>query len=425
MKPVVLYGSATHDNEGDLAMMRGLIAWLARNGSADRMHLLTRNPERSRRDIGIPCDLSHDTMLLAAPADRPISRAALAWRGLGFLGQVAIWKFGPARWRERFIPPVNRAAIALLAGSAAVIVHGSGSFNSVFWRGWLYPKAITAVALRWLGVPLLMTSQGIGPLDHPLDRWMARRFFRVARLVGVRDGDTSRRVARELGAPADRIVHTGDDAELVPPADDTVVDAALRAESVPAGRPLFGVNFRDAASYAAGHEDTGHALLAAALDHLIEATGVHVVFLPITYDPIDDDRVSADRVVGLMQHAVHTTVLRARYDAATLRGIASRFTALAGASYHALLFALAAGVPVIALTKNSYYAAKHEGLLHWFGCRGAQVLMASPDAAHLAAALIDLVMNREARAAALEAGRAARASAAAEGRARLLREIPR
>lgn len=425
MKPVVLYGSATHDNEGDLAMMRGLIGWLERHGYAGRIRLLTRNPERSQRDFGIPCDLSHDTALLASPAGQPVGRVRLAWRGLGFLVQVLLRNHAPAAWCARLIPPVNRAAIERLAGSAAVIVHGSGSFNSVFWRGWLYPKAITALALRTLGVPLVMTSQGIGPFDHPLDRWMARRFFRIARVCGVRDGDTSRAVALALGAPPDRVVHTGDDAELLPPADDTAVSAALRTEGVPLDRPLFGVNFRDAASYAAGYADTGHATLAAALDQLIEASGTHVVFLPITYDPADDDRASADRVVNLMKHADRTTVVRARHDAATLRGIASRCTALAGTSYHALLFSLGADVPSLALTKNAYYAAKHEGLLRWFGCPDARVDMEAIDAGQLARMLTDLITTRDQRAAALAAGRAARTSAGAEGRARLLQAIPR
>jgi polysaccharide pyruvyl transferase WcaK-like protein len=404
-------------------MIRGLINWLEQHGYAGRIRVLTRNPERSRCDFGVPCDRSHDTSLLAAPADQPVSRAQLAWRGLGFLVQVALWKHAPAAWCARLVPPGNRVAIELLAGSAAVIVHGSGSFNSVFWRGWLYPKAITAVALRALGVPLLMTSQGIGPLDHPFDRWMARRFFRVARVSGVRDGDASRRVAIALGAPADRVVHTGDDAELLAPAPDDAVDAALRAEGLPEGRPLFGVNFRDAASYAPGYADTGHDRLAAALDTVIEATGVQVVFLPITFDPADDDRASADRVVGLMKHATRATVLRTRHDAARLRGIVARMTALAGASYHALLFALAAQVPVVALTKNAYYAAKHEGLLERFGCREAQVNMADVDAADLGRLLIELITTRNARAAMLAAGRAARASAETEGRARVLQEM--
>jgi len=423
LKPIVLYGSSTHDNEGDLAMIRGLIGWLKDNGFAGRLVLLTRNPDRSERDFGIPCHLSHDTQLLAAPADRPLCRARLACRGVGFLLQVALWKYAPASWHECLIPPAIRSAIVLLSECEAVVVHGSGSFNSVFWRGWLYPKAVTAVALRWLGTPLVMTSQGVGPFHHWFDRWMARRFLRVARVCGVRDGDASRREALALGAAPDRVVHTGDDSGLLPPAPPEAVDAALDAERVPRDRPLIGVNFRDAGSYARNFRDDGHAALASALDRLVESTEWHVLFLPITYDPPDDDRISADRVIALMKRPDRVSGLKLRYDAETLRGIAGRTTAFVGSSYHALLFALGAGIPVLALTKNSYYAAKHRGLLEWFGCTEARVDMASIDAATLADRFLQLVRDRDSTAAKLEVGCRARVASEAEGRSRLLREL--
>jgi colanic acid/amylovoran biosynthesis protein len=421
VKPIVLYGAATHDNEGDLAMMRGLIGWLAGHGYAGRLVLLTRNPDRSERDFAIPCRLSHDTRLLAAPEGRRVGRVRLAVRGLAFLIQVAVWKYAPAA--RRLLPSVTRDSIALLANSEAVVVHGSGSFNSVFWRGWLYPKAITAIALRWLGTPLVMTSQGIGPFSHPLDKWMARRFLGVARICGVRDGEASRGEAIRLGADPDRVIHTGDDSALLPAASLEAVDVALAAEGVPRDRPLLGVNFRDASSYSSDFREEGYAVLAAALDSLIEASELQVVFLPISYDLGDGDRESADRVAALMKPTHRISRLNRRHDATILRGMAGRMTAFVGTSYHALLFALSSGVPVLALTKNVYYASKHRGLLEWFGCAGARVDMDSIDAQTLADKILELLRDRDHTAAELENGRFARVAVEAQGRSRLLRAL--
>lgn len=404
-------------------MLRGLIRWLESNGYAGRIILLTRNPGRSEREFGIPCMPSHDAILTATQGGRRIGRARLACRGVLFLWHVALWKYVPTAWHPRLIPSVTRDSVALLADCEAVIVHGSGSFNSVFWRGWLYPKSFTAVALHWLGVPLLMTSQGIGPFHHLLDRWMARRFLRLTRFSGVRDGEASRREAIALGTARDLIVHTGDDSALLPTAATAEVDAALAAECVPRERPLIGVNFRDAASYASDFCDHGHVALAGALDRLIEVTELQVVFLPISYDPADDDRASAERIVALMKHPDRVSRLQFRHHAGTLRGIAGRMTAFVGASYHALLFALSAGVPVLALTKNPYYAAKQRGLLEWFGCPEARIDMTSIDVGTLADRLIELVRERDGRSAKLEAGQVARTAIEAEGRSRLLHTL--
>jgi polysaccharide pyruvyl transferase WcaK-like protein len=75
-------------------------------------------------------------------------------------------------------------SIEVMADAQAILVHGSGSLNSIFWRGWLYPKAITSLAARILGVPVVISSQGIGPWLGRLDRFMARIFFANTTFIG-------------------------------------------------------------------------------------------------------------------------------------------------------------------------------------------------------------------------------------------------
>jgi polysaccharide pyruvyl transferase WcaK-like protein len=362
MSEIILYGSATHRNTGDLAMMHGLIDWLHRQGHRGQVVLMTRNPVESEKEFGIPCFMSHDVALLAF-GSHPSSRIRLVRNGTAWLFKVAIWRFISPRLAARYMTVSTLHALERLAAARMVIVHGSGSFNSVFYIGWLYPKAITAIATALLKVPIVMTSQGIGPFDNRADRWMARIFFRRARLIGIRDGAVSRQAARENGAPDDRIILTGDDSDLLPPAPENHITEVLRLEGIPEDGPLIGVNFRDASSYHPGYADRGYEQLAEALDDLVEHHHARLVFIPITYDPLDDDRKSAARVVAHMKRADRATIVKGEYTAALLRGLVGRMAMAVGSSYHFLLFALSQSVPSLALTKNPYYEVKHRGLM--------------------------------------------------------------
>lgn len=422
MNPLLLLGSATHDNAGDLAMMQALIDCLRRDRPGRPLALLTRNPEHSASLLGLPCHLSPDPWLIA-PGQTAPSRVRLIAAGLLFLIRLMLWRNGPRRLAARAVPPDLAAVFDRMASAHGLLVHGSGSFNSIFRRGWLYPKTFTALAARRLGVPVWMTSQGIGPFTHPLDRFMARVFFRLADRSGVRDGETSRREAIACGAPPDRIVFTGDDALRLAPADPAAIDSAWRAEGLPDHSPLLGINVRDASSYHPDFRDGGQAALAAALDRIIETRDVRVVFLPITFDPHDDDRAGARAVRERMRHADRTTLIEGRFPPDVLCGLAGRFDAVAGVSYHFLLFALDAAVPGLALTRNPYYAAKHEGLARLYTPGLSTVGWREDGTGELTAALLELLDHQEERRSALRAAVPRINEAAEAGWAEVLRHI--
>jgi polysaccharide pyruvyl transferase WcaK-like protein len=362
MSDILVYGSATHDNRGDLAMMHGLIAHLRRQRPRSRISLITRNPQRSEEEFGIQCVMSPDGDISSSDFQAP-RRLTVIGKSMAFISKFLVWRYISPRLAERITSPNTVAFFRALSSSRVLIIHGSGSFNSIFWHGWLYPKAVCAICARSIRLPVVMTSQGIGPFYWHLDRLMARLFFQSAAYIGVRDGAFSEREAIACGAPPDRIYHAGDDSMLLPPLAEEAIERALRAQHVPVNRLLIGVNFRDAASYDASHHDSGHAVLAYALDDVVRKYEAHVVFVPITYDPADDDRESVKRVVASMAEARHSTIIEDEYPADMIRGLIGRMDIAVAASYHFLLFAMSSGVPAVALTRNDYYLSKHRGLL--------------------------------------------------------------
>ncbi len=351
-KNIILFGGRTHENRGDLAMHRGLLDWLA----AERLDLhpvfLASNPETTAARFGVESRFSPDAAL-AQPwtRDTPRSwgqRLASFARGLRFA----------RRPPEPFATDLRHAA--------AAFIPGSGSINSLWWHDWLHVKTWQALAARRAGVPVFATSQGVGPaFSHPLDRLAARWLFRSCRLAGVRDDEASAAILRHVGVPEEKIVHTGDDALLVDPnpAATSPLLPGLGGE-----QPLIALNLRDSSGYGRRypkpHFDFWEQL----------ATGLAslpcrpaFLFLPISYDPHDDDRKPArelrDRLLAHGVDARRMYLPEEPLETPTLRALASRATLGIGISYHFLLFCLAGGAPVFGVWQNPYYRAKVDGLL--------------------------------------------------------------
>lgn len=374
-------------------MIAGLIGWLRDTEPTLEPVLSSWNPERSTQAFRVRCIPSPDIDMMVWGPTR-WRRGRMALKGLRMV--VAAWLF---RWISvkaaealsskrtiGFLRELNRARV--------MVVHGSGSFNSLWWYDWLYPKTACCLAGRVVGVPTVIASQGIGPLDDRLDRLVARVFFRSVVFVGVRDGEASTSLARSLGACRSTTWHTGDDSLLLKAESSLVADTALREAGVPDQKLLIGVNFRDSSSYSPAHHEGGTERLARLLDRLSDASGAHVVFVPISYDTADDDRKSAAAVLNAMANPTSATVLTAEYPAALLRAMVGRMHLCIGTSYHFLLFALSEGVPALGLYKNTYYRHKQLGLYSLYGLERYSVDMLAAATGAIEALAAELLARR-------------------------------
>lgn len=258
-----------------------------------------------------------------------------------------------------------------LKSARGLVLTGGGYFNSLWWLDGLYSKALTAITASYCGVPVVLTSQGLGPIDHKLDRVIAKKLFECAAFIGIRDGNKSRKLIESLGSNKTLPVEqTGDDALLLKKVEGEELDQILINEGLVNRNRLMAINFRDASSYKEGYEKPDLQNIAELLDSIIEEHGFHLVFVPISYNQGDDDRESAKRIAAIMKHKTETTIIEQEYSPAELKGIVSKCECAMGISYHFLLFCLSSNVPAIGIYQNAYYRQKTEGLLDLFGLSG-------------------------------------------------------
>jgi colanic acid/amylovoran biosynthesis protein len=215
----------------------------------------------------------------------------------------------------------------------------------------------TLVLLQALKVPTVMFGQGIGPFDDNL-REKAADVLRKVDYIALREGLHGPALLRAWGVPEERWSVTGDDA----------VELAFQHRRQPMGRAI-GINLR-VSNYSAVTEGMAARLrepllqIASELDMPLrvvpisrlpdEADAVQVERLLDGYAPVEYPESAVDSPMRVIEEIGHCRIV------------------ITG-SYHAGVFALSQGIPVIGLVASDYYQWKFDGLAHQFG-EGCRVL---------------------------------------------------
>jgi colanic acid/amylovoran biosynthesis protein len=231
----------------------------------------------------------------------------------------------------------------------AVVVVGAGLLTDYFATASLTVLELLDVAAD-RGAPTAMFGQGVGPLSDPALTAAAGRVLPRLDLVCIREEKAGRPLLRALGVPDDRIETTGDDAiEL----------AYDRRTEAPAGDAI-GLNLR-----LARYSEVGGDAARVVGDVVREAAARHAtepVPLPISSYPNERDRERIAEALALPDGA--------KGEQPTLEALLDdvrRCRVVVTGSYHAGVFALTQGIPVIGLVNSGYYVGKFEGLADQFG----------------------------------------------------------
>lgn len=289
--------------------------------------------------------------------DEAIAEAVVyAFRTLAPGVHITVLSGQPARTRSRLgvdsVARFSPTAVARALARCHLFVFGGGSLlqDVTSFRSLLYYQALFALALA-LGKPVAVYANGLGPIRSRLGRAVTASLLRRARMVSLRDRHSWEEAIR-LGVRAPLL--TADPAFLLsppPPEELAEIVGTEGWDTMP--HPRVGVAPRPwPASPRFVRE------MAASLDRLARE-GASVVFIPMQYP---HDTAAIEEIRAAMTQPAR--VLARRYEPRQLMGLFGQLDLVIGMRLHALIFAAAAGVPVVGIS----YDPKVESFLLEVGC---------------------------------------------------------
>ena len=358
-------GSYGCHNMGDVAMMQVAVARLTELWPQAEIEVLTSRP-----------DLLSRYCPSAAPISVETRNAWLSGRSLigGFHRKLpagisaSLQKLERQLWLRR--PEVTDFGFRLketilhrpapspssfrkrLTRACLLVVSGMGGINDAFEDS-ASPLLDELEAVLLAGIPIVAFGQGIGPISNPALLEKARAVLPRLKLIGLREGHTGLPLLESLGVPRDKIYVTGDDA----------IELVFQRRPGFLGN-MIGVNLR-LASYAGTGEDLvgklREPLLLAA-----QALNSSLLSVPISFHGSDSDVEAGGKLLDGQNHGSQATI-ESPEDVIQLIG---KCRVVVTGSYHAGVFALAQGIPVVGLLQSAYYEQKFTGLQEQFpgGC---------------------------------------------------------
>ncbi|WP_165356737.1 polysaccharide pyruvyl transferase family protein [Nocardioides zhouii] len=301
---------------------------------------------------------------LAAPG-RPLARA----RALLARAGRTMRRRWPGYWRvvARMVDRTSvDAYLRTVQGADLVLLTGAGALTDAFARHAVQLLETLEVG-QAAGAVTAATGQGLGPLHEPLLVERAAGAVRGADLLALREPLLGVQLLAAWGVAPQQWTVTGDDALAL-------LDAGLG----PAAGPALGVCLRRA-PYARIDDATLHETREV-VRSFAAAVAAPVTGLPVSRHLLEDD---ADALGGLVQRDDGP-----RSPDALIERVRGCRTVLTG-SYHAAVFALGSGVPVVALAGSPYYLHKFAGLAALFGDACQTVVPGPLLARDLRAALLE------------------------------------
>ncbi|HEX2645274.1 MAG TPA: polysaccharide pyruvyl transferase family protein [Thermoanaerobaculia bacterium] len=281
------------------------------------------------------------------------------------------------------VPERDIAALAAAMRAADLVIVGGGGLFQSYWQvdpdsiltaghGGIFTYLGYPALASLLGKPVLLYAVGVGPLPDEAGRQAARLAFELSQRATVRD-DESLALLREIGLPepaAARIEVVADPAFGLAPAAPETIAARLAGLGIRPGEPLCGVALRywDFGPDPAAWE----AEVARGLDRFLQSFSGRLLFLPFQSEEggkYEDDLAVHRRIAAALADPDRAVLVETVLPPRELAGLLGRCGPVLAMRFHAALFALAAGVPVV----NLAYDPKTRALLTRAGL-GEQVL---------------------------------------------------
>jgi polysaccharide pyruvyl transferase WcaK-like protein len=348
-------------NLGDIAMLQACIRRLWDLWPGAEIQVFTESPERLAQYCPGTSPVALTVMGRRGTSVVPVSAQRSAEQMLK-IAMPLLDRSKPGSIRRGPIP--QRCGVLDTVRHADLVISSGGGFvNDVFWMHGSHVLSVLAMAQR-LGKPTAMFGQGIGPLTKPLLTRLVKRTMPQLTVIGLREGLGSLPLLASVGFEDGRADVTGDDALLLatPPQRPTTGTA-------------IGLNVRVSFYSGIDRKDARQAVDVSS--EWARSHGATATAMPVSLYKGESDL-----------DAIQTSTKGSHSDAAQqhftgletpgeLADRAANCRVVVTGSYHAAVFALAAGVPAVCLTNSRYYDLKFEGLGAQFP-EGCQIVRPGP-----------------------------------------------
>ena len=349
---VLITGSYCSLNNGDLAMVKGLLSSLGRclPQAVFTVFSMYPNiaPERyGVRTVGIPIE----------------PKRSYAFR----LGRILL----PALLHRALcgrLPSVMRNADFAEYYNADIVIDLSGDAYSdeetplatILHSFYLFP----AIMLKR---PTAICAQSIGPFKTRFTKALARWVFNRTDLITTRE-ESSKHYLNEFGL--DKVVTTADCAFLLPPVGNEQIKMMMASQRIPLHNGiLIGISMSKRVAkwaFPGIHKvdqkyEAFVSLMAGFSDYLIKHYDARIIYVPHVIGPPGktDDRVVQRDIISLMKCQDRAYPLEREFLPKEIKGIVGQCDLFVGARMHSLIAATSMGVPSIALS----YSHKYHGVI--------------------------------------------------------------
>jgi polysaccharide pyruvyl transferase WcaK-like protein len=372
MRILIENGSHRLDNLGDLAMLQG--AYNQLQSLWPNAEIMVVSHDQSKLNLHIPG---------ATAVNPPFTSWFSRINTLNFLHKPIASRLIQALSLTAKLPPGSLSrTMGILEGVDLVVMAGSGILADPFSAPAMLRLHLLRTAQDY-GIPTALMGQGVGPLENAGLRNMVGEVFSQAGLISLRERKYGPRLLEEIGVTDIQPWITGDES----------LGLAHR-DAVPRGRTdSIGLNLRLTSYTQLAQFDGGIQQLGRMLNTAIKPLPASII--PISIHQIDHDNLQQ----GFSQLPLPERGSWHSHSLPQALREISGCRVVITSSYHAAVFALALGIPVVCLAASRYYRWKFHGLADLFP-EGCEVV----DLAHeeAAASLIETLEDLWASAATLK-----------------------
>ncbi|MEM1253021.1 MAG: polysaccharide pyruvyl transferase family protein [Cyanobacteria bacterium P01_H01_bin.21] len=376
MKILIEFGGYSLANLGDFAMLQVAVSRLKKRWPDCQITVFTTNPERLKELCPAvdPLDITGQFKFdWASFFSKKIRHYATRLNFSDALHNVE-WKIHqivPGLAKKRIETKIAQASAndALLTSQLKaiqeadlVISSGGGYITDTFPNKAERTLSILNLSVC-LGKPTVLLGHGIGPLVNKQLRAKASIVLPKMSFISLRESRRSVSLLHDLGVSDSQITTTGDDA----------IELAYQTRSADYGDGI-GVNLR-AAKYSNVATDSINRVRTA-IHSVAKEKNIPLYPVPICHHPDENDPKAIQAVLaGYDDTSDGGQSLKTPVEIAQQAG---RCRVVITGSYHAGVFSLSQGIPIIGLAKSAYYQDKFLGLADQFGA-GCQVVFLNDD----------------------------------------------